>query len=239
MGYAAPVNARPGFSWGRYPSGGVHRALDYPVPYGTRVQSAMDGTVTVAGWSATGFGWQVRVRYSNGNTGIYAHLSKISVRVGQRVSKRQTIGYSGNSGNSSGPHLHWEIRKYSWVPLSAFNFTEWIDPYTAPTAPTSPYFNRNLLKVKLRNSEVEKFQRWLWSKQPLEYKRWFNENVYNFTTKGFTTYYGNATAHLVRSQYKRLNEKYPNGGWDKGWVGGLPPSEPGPGLFRHFGARSN
>ena len=107
MGYAKAVNYAPGSPWGRYPSGKVHLALDFPCPIGTRVQSGMAGTVTTAGWSSTGFGWHVRVKYDDGNTAIYGHLSKIEVKVGQRVAKRQEIGKSGTSGNSTGPHLHW------------------------------------------------------------------------------------------------------------------------------------
>ena len=247
MTYAKPVNYPALAPWGKYPSGKTHKAIDYLAPLGSRVQSAMAGTVTTAGWSSTGFGWQVRVKFTDGNTGIYGHLSKISVKVGQKVAKRQQIGLSGNSGNSTGPHLHFEVRTSSWNPLTSFNFTTKLEPYAAPapapapapTTSTKPYFNRNLLKVGLTNSEVRRFQEWLWSKQPYARKVWFNENVYDFGHKGFTSYYGTATARLVQETYKALDKEYPNGGWDYGVTNGNWPRTPGPGLFKHYGATSN
>ena len=251
MTYAKPVNYPALAPWGKYPSGKTHKAIDYLSPTGSRVQSAMAGTVTAAGWSSTGFGWHVRVKFADGNTGIYGHLSKISVKVGQNVSKRQQLGLSGASGNATGPHLHFEVRKSSYIPLTSFNYTSMLEPYTAPvvapkpptqSAPavgTNPYFNRTLLKPGLSNSEVNRFQQWLWSKQPNDFKNWFNKNVYSFGYKGATNYYGAATERLVQETYKRLDKQYPNGGWDAGVVNGVYPKTPGPGLFKHFGARSN
>jgi len=247
MTYAKPVNYPPMTTWGHYPSGKVHKAIDYLAPLGSRVQSAMAGTVTTAGWSTTGFGWHVRVKFTNGNTGIYGHLSKISVKVGQKVAKRQQVGLSGSSGNSTGPHLHFEVRTSSWNPLTSFNYTAQLEPYAAPAAPPaptppsgdSPYFDRSKLKPGLTNPDVERFQKWLWSKQPMDFKLWFNKNVYDFGHKPTTPYYGPATERLVQETYKRLDKQYPNGGWDYGVVNGVYPKVPGKGLFAHFGARSN
>lgn len=251
MGYARPVNANYTGRWGYYPSGRTHKALDFPVPTGTRVQNGMAGTVTVAGWSSTGFGYQVRVRYDDGNTAIYAHLSRISVKVGQRVAKRATLGYSGNTGNSTGPHLHWEVRKFSWVPLSSWNFTALIESYSArsvttttttTTAPKLAYtgysFNRRLLKVGANNSEVEKFQWWLWQRQPPAFRTWMAANVYDFNKYLPTTKYGPATAKMVQETYARLHRANPTAGWDTGVVNGVWPSEPGPALFKYFGNTS-
>jgi murein DD-endopeptidase MepM/ murein hydrolase activator NlpD len=245
MTYAKPVNYPALHAWGSYPSGKTHRAIDYLAPMGSRVQSAMNGTVTTAGWSSTGFGWHVRVKFADGNTGIYGHLSKISVKVGQSVSKRQQLGLSGSSGNSTGPHLHFEVRTSSWNPLTSFNYTSKLEPYvapvSAPAAPssTSPYFNRTLLKYGASNSEVKRFQQWIWSKQGPNYRSSFKSNVYDFDKYGFTNNYGPATAKMVQDTYRALDKAYPNGGWDKGWVNGTPPREPGPGLFKQYGARSN
>ena len=250
IGYAKPVNYTQLTTWGYYPSGRVHRAIDYPCPTGSRVQSGYAGVVTTAGWSTTGFGNHVRVRYDDGNTAIYAHLSRISVRVGQRVAKRQLIGYSGSTGNSTGPHTHWEIRRSSWDPSTSWNYSSKIESYAARSIDPAPApsttglaysgysFNRRLLVPGAKNEEVRKFQYWLWQRQPLAYRTWFKANVYDFDKYLPTALYGPATTRLVQDTYKRLNTQYPSGGWASGVVNGVWPDTPGPGLFKHFGNTS-
>jgi hypothetical protein len=136
-----------------------------------------------------------------------------------------------------------EVRKSSFVPESSWNFTSKLVPYkttstaTAPTSSTSPAFNLNKLKYKAKNSEVKRFQQWFFSKQNSNYKTWFNANVYNFSKKGYTEYYGDSTARMVQDVYRYLHKSYPKGGWNAGWVNGVPPKEPGPGLIKHFGGR--
>lgn len=88
-----------------------HRALDIAVPVGTPVQSTMDGRVVHAGWNNQGYGNLVIVENGSYRT-YYAHLSSIPVGVGDTVNTGSTIGLSGNTGNSTGPHLHYEIRMY-------------------------------------------------------------------------------------------------------------------------------
>jgi murein DD-endopeptidase MepM/ murein hydrolase activator NlpD len=102
----------------------VHKALDYPTPVGTKFRVARAGVVKVAGWSTTGFGNHIRVLLDDGNTVIYGHLSRFLVSVGQRVTAGQIIGLTGNTGNSTGPHLHMEVRTSSWQPWTAWNFTD-------------------------------------------------------------------------------------------------------------------
>ena len=87
-----------------------HIALDFGVPVGTSIKSTMDGKVTFAGWNAEGYGNLVIVENGEYQT-YYAHLSEIPVTVGQYVSSSEIIGISGNTGNSTGPHLHYEVRK--------------------------------------------------------------------------------------------------------------------------------
>ena len=124
MNYNSPVAGPYSGSWGRYPlSGKTHRAVDYPRAIGTLVRCAGPGKIIRSGWSTTGFGWHIRVRLDDGNVVIYGHLSKRLVFVGQRVARNQRIGYTGNSGDSTGPHLHMEVRHYSTIPLSSWNFT--------------------------------------------------------------------------------------------------------------------
>lgn len=91
----------------RFHSG--HNGLDFGIPTGTPVQSTMNGKVVYAGWNNQGYGNLVIVENGAYRT-YYAHLSEVPVRIGDRVSAGDTIGLSGNTGNSTGPHLHYEIR---------------------------------------------------------------------------------------------------------------------------------
>ena len=86
-----------------------HVALDFGAPVGTAVKATMDGKVVYAGWNNEGYGNLVIVDNGKYRT-YYAHLSKIPVKVGQKVRAGETIALSGNTGNSTGPHLHYEVR---------------------------------------------------------------------------------------------------------------------------------
>ena len=88
----------------------AHKALDIAVPVGTPVKTTMDGKVIHAGWNDQGYGNLVIVE-NGGYRTYYAHLSSIPVSVGEEVTTGTTIGLSGNTGHSTGPHLHYEIRK--------------------------------------------------------------------------------------------------------------------------------
>ncbi len=92
-----------------------HNGLDFGVPVGTEIKSTMDGNVVYAGWNDQGYGNLVIVEHGDYKT-YYAHLSSVPVSVGDSVSAGTTIGLSGNTGNSTGPHLHYEIRR-SNVPI--------------------------------------------------------------------------------------------------------------------------
>lgn len=87
-----------------------HDGIDYGVPIGTTVRAALSGTVEVAGANG-GYGSYVQLRHKKGLTTFYGHLSKISVKKGQRVTRGDTIAKSGNSGTSTGPHLHFGVHK--------------------------------------------------------------------------------------------------------------------------------
>lgn len=87
----------------------LHAGIDIPVGVGSNVYSAESGTVLTAGW-VQGYGNCVIIMHDNGLTTLYGHLSSINVSVGQRVNRGDLIAYSGNSGNSTGPHLHFEVR---------------------------------------------------------------------------------------------------------------------------------
>ncbi|HHW09981.1 MAG TPA: M23 family metallopeptidase [Firmicutes bacterium] len=98
------VSSRFGPRWGR-----MHEGMDLAVNTGTPVKAAAAGRVTFAG-SNSGYGLLVKLDHGNSVETRYAHLSRISVKVGQQIEAGQVIGYSGNTGNSTGPHLHFEIR---------------------------------------------------------------------------------------------------------------------------------
>ncbi|MEV1068755.1 M23 family metallopeptidase [Streptomyces sp. NPDC050263] len=103
----------------------THSGQDFAVPSGTKVMAAHGGTVVKAGGNGAGdgpaYGNAIVIKHANGVYSQYAHLSRISVKVGQVVKTGQKIALSGNTGNSSGPHLHFEIRKTA-------NYGSAIDP---------------------------------------------------------------------------------------------------------------
>jgi murein DD-endopeptidase MepM/ murein hydrolase activator NlpD len=91
-----------------------HSGQDFAVPVGTPVKAAGSGTVVKAGPNGGGdgpaYGNAIVIKHANGKYSQYAHLSSINVGVGAQVKAGQLIAKSGNTGNSSGPHLHFEIR---------------------------------------------------------------------------------------------------------------------------------
>lgn len=85
-----------------------HNGLDIRVRIGTAVGASADGVVVAAGW-AGGYGKMIKVSHYNGYTTLYGHLSRIYVRTGQKVKQGQIIGSSGNTGRTTGPHLHFTV----------------------------------------------------------------------------------------------------------------------------------
>ncbi|MCF6525363.1 transglycosylase family protein [Streptomyces sp. JJ36] len=112
-GAVAPVaGVSPGTPYRASGSGwssGYHTGVDFPVATGTSVKAVTGGRVVSAGWAGA-YGYQVVLRHDDGRYSQYAHLSAISVRSGQQVNTGQRLGRSGSTGNSTGPHLHFEIR---------------------------------------------------------------------------------------------------------------------------------
>lgn len=90
-------------------SSGYHTGIDFPVPTGTAIRAVGPGTVVTAGWNSA-YGYQVVIKHGDGKYSQYAHQSSLNVSVGQKVKGGDRIGYSGATGNVSGPHLHFEIR---------------------------------------------------------------------------------------------------------------------------------
>jgi murein DD-endopeptidase MepM/ murein hydrolase activator NlpD len=89
----------------------LHEGLDFRAPMRTPVLASERGAVLYVGQSLRGYGLIVVINHGDGWSTVYAHLSRSLVKRGDLVHKGQRIAYSGNSGRSSGPHLHFEIRK--------------------------------------------------------------------------------------------------------------------------------
>lgn len=108
--FASPVKSAFRFTsgfgrrWGR-----MHQGTDFAAAHGTPIYATADGVVTHAGW-LSGYGKLVKIQHQFGIETRYAHQSKIRVKVGQRVSRGQRIGDMGNTGRSTGTHLHYEVR---------------------------------------------------------------------------------------------------------------------------------
>lgn len=99
-----------------------HTGIDFPSRTGTGVRAARYGRVSYAAWMPGGWGYLVSIAHGNGVRTMYAHLSRIDVRVGRRVAAGHQIGRVGSTGHSTGPHLHFEVRLRgaSVDPLAAF-----------------------------------------------------------------------------------------------------------------------
>jgi LysM repeat protein len=87
-----------------------HLAIDIAAGVGTGVSAADSGVVVFAGWSTVGYGNMVMLDHGNGWQSLYSHLSQVNVGCGQSVLQGQSIGLAGSTGNSTGPHLHFEVR---------------------------------------------------------------------------------------------------------------------------------
>lgn len=90
-----------------------HRAIDLGAPTGTAVVASDGGFISFAGWTDVGYGYLIVVDHANGFVTYYAHLSTIYVTVGQAVERGKVIGAVGSTGNSTGPHLHFEVRHHA------------------------------------------------------------------------------------------------------------------------------
>lgn len=95
----------------------VHNGVDIAVPIGTHLYSAVEGTVILAAYSESAGNW-VKVRTDTGWTVIFMHMDSLTVSAGQQVMKGDHLGYSGNTGRSTGPHLHLEVRNPEDQPVN-------------------------------------------------------------------------------------------------------------------------
>jgi len=121
-----PLEGRVASSFGQRldPIGGegeFHAGLDIDAPYGTPIRAAGDGDVTLASLGFTGYGHEVVLDHGHGLTTIYGHMSALAVMTGQHVTRGQVIGYVGQTGHATGPHLHYEVRVHN-VPVNPHKF---------------------------------------------------------------------------------------------------------------------
>jgi len=112
-----PVEGRVGSSFGQRMDpfngeGAFHEGIDLEAPLGTPVRAAGDGEVTVAGMNA-GYGREIMIDHGHDVLTLYGHLSAMAVAVGQHVIRGQVIGFVGQSGRATGPHLHYEVRVHN------------------------------------------------------------------------------------------------------------------------------
>ncbi len=114
-GYYWRLTSPFGWRWG---GSDFHEGIDIAVAEGTPLIAVADGTVLRTGYNDLSGNYVVLEHPQFNMTSHYAHLSRVIVRKGQKVKKGQVIGYSGNTGRSTGPHLHFGLKRYGY----------WVDP---------------------------------------------------------------------------------------------------------------
>lgn len=113
---AGTLTSNYGSRWGSF-----HRGLDIAAPAGTPIYAAASGTVTYSGYNQGGFGKLIIIDHNNGYQTYYAHCSSLYVQVGQKVSKGQNIAGVGSTGNSTGNHVHFELRS-NGNPINPYDY---------------------------------------------------------------------------------------------------------------------
>lgn len=107
-----PINSKFGLRrLGGEPGARMHKGVDIAAPKGTSIFASAEGRVVRAGYDPAGFGRFVEVRHPNGLTTLYAHMSRVDVSTGQEVAGGERVGLVGSTGFSTGPHLHFEVRR--------------------------------------------------------------------------------------------------------------------------------
>lgn len=121
--WGSPIaGGKPWFGFGQqYKRGGTHKGLDFSVKSGTQVLAPWSGRVLGYEFQPGGFGNNLRLRFDNGLFGILGHLSGSKIKSGARFTMGDLLALSGNTGKSTGDHLHFEVRKDMNDPSSAFD----------------------------------------------------------------------------------------------------------------------
>lgn len=128
-------------------TGCKHTGVDFPVPIGTSVVAMADGKVTKVQHLLGSYGNFVEIEHKGQIKSLYAHLSETSVKVGQEVDRGQVVGLSGNSGNSKGPHLHFEVRQMQ-IPQNPLSY---LNAHHTVEEADGPILNPNIDKLNPAN----------------------------------------------------------------------------------------
>ena len=136
-----PVEGRVASSFGEREDpfngeGAFHSGVDIDAPYGTPVRAAGDGLVTGADLGA-GYGRAVVLNHGHDVRTLYGHLSAVAVVPGQHVTRGQVIGYVGQSGRATGPHLHYEVRLHN-VPVNPYKYLRMTYEQASNLEPATP-----------------------------------------------------------------------------------------------------
>ncbi|HTD33783.1 MAG TPA: peptidoglycan DD-metalloendopeptidase family protein [Candidatus Elarobacter sp.] len=123
-----------GYGWRTNPWPEFHKGVDLEANYGDLVRAAAAGTVVSAGWDPGGFGIKVDIDHGNGYHTWYAHLSRVAVTAGQRVTKGAPIAFVGSTGESTGPHLHYQVM-YGGNPIDPQPFLHGVPEKVLATLP--------------------------------------------------------------------------------------------------------
>ena len=126
LGYPVYGRITSHIGWRKNPFGGgyeFHTGIDIYAPHGSKVRATADGVVVLAGWYGD-YGKTVIIRHPSGYLTLYAHLSQIDVKEGQRVKAGDVVGRVGSTGRSTGPHLHYEVIKNN-RPIDPSKFLAW------------------------------------------------------------------------------------------------------------------
>lgn len=110
------ITSKYGLRWGSR-----HKGLDIAAPSGTSIYAFLNGKVKFSGWDSGGYGYLIIIDHGNGLESYYAHNSKLLVNPGEYVEKGQQIARVGSTGDSTGPHSHFEVRKYG-EPTNPYNY---------------------------------------------------------------------------------------------------------------------
>jgi murein DD-endopeptidase MepM/ murein hydrolase activator NlpD len=126
-----------GYGWRTNPWPEFHKGVDLEANYGDEVRAAAAGTVVSAGWDSGGFGIKVDIDHGNGYHTWYAHLSRTAVTPGEHVTKGQPIAYVGSTGESTGPHLHYQVM-YAGQPIDPAPYLNGVPAHLMATLPDAP-----------------------------------------------------------------------------------------------------
>jgi len=125
------------YGWRTNPWPEFHKGVDLEANYGDEVRATAAGTVVSAGWDPGGFGIKVDIDHGNGYHTWYAHLSRTAVAQGERVTKGEPIAFVGSSGESTGPHLHYQVM-YDGAPVDPAPYLNGVPPHVLATLPDTP-----------------------------------------------------------------------------------------------------